>query len=64
MDRDRAIFFAGQMEDFLHIPAGICEVIEQKLVAGKYQEVIDFVIDRKKTLLKESEIFEISEEEK
>ena len=53
MKEDRARYFAGLMEDFLHIPAFMCERIERKLVNDKYEEVINYVIDRKQYLEQE-----------
>ena len=50
MKKDRARYFAGLMEDFLDIPSFICELIERKLIDDKYEEVINYVIDRKQEL--------------
>ena len=50
MKQEDAIYFAGLMEDYLQIPAMYCELIEKKLMFGEYQEVIDFIIKRRKDL--------------
>lgn len=50
MNREDAIYFAGLMEDYLNIPSFVCEIIEKKLQEGKYQEVVEFIIRRKKEL--------------
>lgn len=56
MDKNDAIFFAGEMEDFLNIPALVCELIEKKLTEGKYEEVIRYIVERKKKMNKEKDI--------
>lgn len=43
-----AIVFAGAMEDLLNIPSLVCELIEKKLTEGKYEEVVRYVVERKK----------------
>lgn len=53
MDKYLAIKFAGLMEDYLEIPSFVCELIENKLINGKYEEVIKYIIDRKDELNKE-----------
>lgn len=50
MNKEDAIYFAGLMQDYLHIPSFICEIIEKKLQKGNYQEVVEFIIQRKKEL--------------
>lgn len=50
MNREEAIYFAGLMESYLNIPSFICEIIEYKLIEGKYQEVIEYIIQRKREL--------------
>lgn len=59
MERDRAIVFASLMQDILHIPSMVCEIIEHKLISGSYEEVINFAIDRRIELLKQNEIKEV-----
>ena len=48
-------YFVGLMEDYLEIPAFICEKIENKLVNEEYKDVIEFIIKRKKVLNEERE---------
>lgn len=50
MNKEDAIFFAGQMEDFLHIPSFVCEMIEKSLMEEKYKDVLEFIISRRKEL--------------
>lgn len=50
MNKRKAIEFAGLMEDYLNIPSMICERIEHTLINGKYEEVIDFILRRRKEL--------------
>ena len=52
MEKQDAIYFAGLMEDYLQIPAMVCELIEKKLIQGKYEEVIKYIIQRCKELKK------------
>jgi len=40
--------FVGLMEDYLHIPSSICEVMEDKLLHKKYPEVIGYIVSRRK----------------
>ena len=42
--------FAGLMEDYLKIPSLVCELIERKLLEGNYEEVIKYVVQRKKEI--------------
>lgn len=48
MNKEEAVYFAGLMEDYLNIPSFLCESIENNLVNGKYKEVIEYIIKRKK----------------
>lgn len=50
MNRERAIYFAGLMEEYLNIPSCVCENIENELINEKYNKVINYVIDRRKEL--------------
>ncbi len=50
MDKNDARKFAGLMEDYLDIPSFVCELIEEKLTEGKYEEVIKYIIKRKEEL--------------
>ena len=61
MNKEDAIYFAGLMEDYLHIPSFLCESIENDLVNGKYKEVIEYVIQRKKEVEENSRINTIEE---
>lgn len=55
MKIEDARYFAGLMEDYLEIPAFICEQIESKLKNEEYKDVIEFIINRKKSLNEERE---------
>ena len=55
MKIEDARYFAGLMEDYLEIPAFICEKIENKLTNEEYKDVIEFIIERKKVLNEERE---------
>ena len=50
MDKERAIYFAGLMEEYLNIPSCVCENIENELINEKYYKVINYVINRRKEL--------------
>ena len=50
LETDNAIYFAGLMEDFINIPSCVCELIERKLTQGKHEEVVRYIIARKKEL--------------
>lgn len=50
MNKENAIYFAGLMEDYLHIPSFLCEIIEKNLINKKYKEVIEYIIQRKKEI--------------
>lgn len=50
MNKERAIYFAGLMEEYLHIPSCVCENIENELINGEYYKVINYVIKRRKEL--------------
>lgn len=52
MNKERATYFAGLMEEYLNIPACVCEYIENELTNEKYNEVINYIIDRRKELEK------------
>lgn len=60
MNRKDAIYFAGLMEDFLHIPSFVCEMIENKLIEEKYEEIIKYIIQRKREI--ENEVKEGNDE--
>lgn len=61
MKKEDAIYFAGLMEDYLHIPFFLSETIEKDLSDGKYKEVIEYIIQRKREL-EESSYFKTIEE--
>lgn len=52
MNKENAIYFAGLMEDFLNIPSFVCEMIQLELEEGCYEEVIEYIIQRKKEIQK------------
>lgn len=62
MNKEEAVYFAGLMEDYLNIPSFLCEAIENDLVNGKYKEVIEYVIQRKKEVEENSRIKTIEED--
>lgn len=69
MNKEEAVYFAGLMEDYLNIPSFICESIEKDLVNGRYKEVIEYIIQRKKEQKEREQInidgsVEILEEDK
>ena len=47
MDKKNAIRFAGLMEDYLNIPSFVCEYIEKALMEERYEEIIDYIIQRR-----------------
>ena len=47
MNKENAIRFAGLMEEYLNIPAFVCEMIEQQLEENKYKEVVEYIIQRR-----------------
>lgn len=47
---NREIKFASLMEDYLNIPSFVCEYIEQALISEKYEEVINYILQRRKEL--------------
>lgn len=50
MNKEESIYFAGLMESYLKIPSFLCETIEKDLSDGKYKEVIEYIIQRRKEL--------------
>lgn len=50
MNKEKAICFAGLMESYLNIPSFVCELIEKKLIEGKSEEVIEYIVNRKAEL--------------
>lgn len=52
MNKEMAIEFAGLMEDYLNIPSFVCEYIEQALISEKYEEVINYILQRRKEIEK------------
>lgn len=50
MNKEKAIEFASLMEDYLNIPSFVCEYIEKALISGKYEEVINYIIQRRKEI--------------
>lgn len=47
MNKEEAIRFAGLMEEYLHIPAFVCEMIQDQLENNNYKEVVEYVIKRR-----------------
>ena len=47
MNKEKAIRFAGLMEDYLNIPSFVCEMIQQQLEENKYKEVVEYVVQRR-----------------
>lgn len=54
MNKTDAVFFAGQMEDFLDIPSMFCQKIETMLTEGKAMEVCEYIVLRRRELVKEN----------
>lgn len=54
MDIKKIRRFAGLMEDYLDIPSITCETIETKLLNEKYEEVLEYVVDRREYVEKEN----------
>lgn len=52
MEQATARAFAGLMEDYLHLPGFMCEKIEARLLEGHFEEVIQYVVDRRKEIEK------------
>lgn len=52
MNKEDAVFFAGQMESFLDIPSMFCEKIEKMLAEGKAMEVCEYIVRRRRSLEK------------
>lgn len=50
MNKEDAQFFAGEMENFLDIPSMLCESVESLLTQGRYKEVCDFILRRRKEI--------------
>ena len=47
MNKEEAIRFAGLMEEYLHIPSFVCEMIQDHLENNNYKEVVEYVIQRR-----------------
>lgn len=47
MNKKQAIRFAGLMEEYLHIPSFVCEMIQNQLENNNYKEVVEYVIQRR-----------------
>ena len=47
MNKEEAIRFAGLMEEYLHIPSFVCEMIQDQLENNNYKEVVEYVIQRR-----------------
>ena len=50
MSREDACELAGEMEDFLDIPAAVCESIERHLVDGDYECVCRYILGRRRAM--------------
>lgn len=50
MTKEECMKFAGYMGEYLNVPSFVCEVIEAKLMSGKYEEVCKFIVQRKDEL--------------
>lgn len=50
MDKSNARIFTCLVADPLDLPSFVCEMIEQKLIEGKYEEVVNYCIQRKKEI--------------
>lgn len=52
MDKCIAREFVCSIADDLRLPSFMCETIEDKLIAGKAEEVIEYYVKRKRELKK------------
>lgn len=50
MDKYEARAFVCLVADTLKLPSFVCEIIEQKLIEEKYEEVVKYCIQRKKEI--------------
>ena len=50
MDKSIARQFTCLMADYLDLPSFVCELIENKLIKSEYEEVIEYVVKRKKEI--------------
>ena len=62
MSEENRIRFAGLMEDYLNIPAFVCEFIEKQLKDKKYKEVVEYVVQRRNEIENKEDY--LSEQEK
>ena len=46
MNEQDARLLAGQLQDWVRIPSFVCEMIEDRLANGKYEEVCNFIVRR------------------
>ena len=64
MEKERAIIFASLMQNILNIPSMVCEAIERKLIEGNYEEVVNFVVDKRIENLDKLKVLEVEEAKK
>ena len=64
MEKERAIIFASLMQNVLNIPSMVCEAIERKLIKGDYEEVVNFVVDKRIENLDKLKVLEVEEAQK
>lgn len=54
MEKHTARQFVCLMADYLDIPSFICEKMESQLIKGNYEDVITFIVERKKEIEKKN----------
>ena len=65
MEKGVARQFVCLMADYLDIPSFVCEKMESQLIKGEYEDVINFVVKRKKEIEKNTTMYiDMMEEEK
>ena len=57
MEKGVARQFVCLMADYLDIPSFVCEKMESQLIKGEYEDVINFVVKRKKEIEKKATVY-------
>ena len=50
MEKSTARQFVCLMADYLDIPSFVCEKMESQLIKGNYEDVINFIVKRKREI--------------
>ena len=65
MEKGIARQFTCLMADYLDIPSFVCEKMESQLINGNYEDVINFVVKRKKEIEDRATVYiDMMEEER